>query len=186
MTSERLALISAGMVILSTMWAAAAGPATVSRILTSPQSRATYLARATIWQDPGAVSPTDVFEGPSGAFPYAFAQANGDAGIGCTFTQAGKELSGNSPKFLCRTVDDHNLRLKYWDPVSQTGNREVFATVAATRLMWTLGFQAVPTLPINVRCDGCPENPMKDTGARRTRRYVAILQPRWPTPILQR
>ena len=153
-------------------------------IRTSARARAAYLARATIWQDPGTLSPTDLFEGPSGAFPYSVEQANSDEGIGCTFTEAGNELSGNSPKFLCRTADGRDLRLKYWDPVSQTGSREVFATIAATRLMWALGFEAIPTLPINVRCDGCPDNPDRGAGARRTRRYIAILQPRWPTPIL--
>jgi hypothetical protein len=186
MTSQRLALIGGGMITLGMMWAAAEGPMTVSAIHTSPQSRAAYLARASIWHDPGALSPTDVFEGPSGVLPYTFEQANSDEGIGCTFAQAGKELSGHSPKFLCRTADGDNLRLKYWDPQSHTGNREVFATVAATRLLWALGFEAVPTLPINVRCEGCPENPMEGAGLRRTRRYVAILQPRWPTPILSR
>jgi hypothetical protein len=185
MTSRRLALMGAGMVTLGMVWVAA-GPMTVSGIRTSPEARETYLARATIWHDPGALSPTDVFEGPSGALPYTFEQANSEEGIGCTFAEAGKELSGNSSKFLCRSADGDNLRLKYWDPLSQAGNREVFATVAASRLLWALGFEAVPTLPINVRCDGCPENPMKGAGTRRTRRYVAILQPRWPTPILSR
>jgi hypothetical protein len=184
MVSRHMALVGAGVVTLGMMGAAADGPTTVSGIRTTPQSRAAYLARATIWHDPGALSPTDVFEGPSGALPYTFEQANSDEGIGCTFTQAGKELSGNSPKFLCRTADGHDLRLKYWDPVSQTGNREVFTTVAASRAMWALGFEAVPTLPMTVHCDGCPENPVKGTGARRTRRYTAILQPRWATPIL--
>ena len=178
------ALTGAVVVTLGMVWAAAQAPITVSGIRTSPQSRATYLARAMIWHDPGTLSPADLFEGPSGPFPYTVEQANSDVSIGCTFAQAGKELSGNSPKFLCRSPDGGDLRLKYWDLQSQTGNREVFATVAATRLLWALGFEAIPTLPINVRCDGCPENPMKDAGARRTRRYVAILQPRWPTPIL--
>ena len=184
MTAHGIVLIGTGIVTLGVTWAAADGPATVVGIRTTPQSRATYLARATIWQDPGALSPTDVLEGPSGGLPYTFEQVNSDEGIGCTFTQAGKTLSGNSPKFLCRTADGHDLRLKYWDPQARTGNREVFATVAASRTMWALGFKAIPTLPITVRCDGCPENPMKGTGARRTRRYIALLQPRWPTPIL--
>jgi hypothetical protein len=184
MASRGLALIGVGMVTLGMMWAAADGSTTVSGIRTTSESRTTYLARATIWHDRGVLSPRDVFEGPSGALPYTFEQGNSDDGIGCTFLQAGKELSGNSPKFLCRTADGHDLRLKYWDPQSRTGNREVFSTVAASRTMWAVGFEAVPTLPITVRCDGCPENPMKGTGARRTRRYVAILQPRWPTPIL--
>ena len=60
----------------------------------------------------------------------------------------------------------------------------MFATVAATRLMWALGFEAVLALPINVRCDGCPENPMQGSGTRRTRRYVAMFQTRLPLPIL--
>src|SRR5262249_4745505 len=67
---------------------------------------------------------------------------------------------------------------------SQAGNREVFATVAASRLMWALGFQAVPALPLNVRCDGCPDNPMTGAGSPRTRRYVAMLQAQWPTPVI--
>jgi hypothetical protein len=184
MASRGLALIGAGMATLGMMWVSADGPTIVLGIRTTPQSRVAYLARATIWQDPGTLSPTDVLKGPCGALPYTFEQANRDEGIGCTFTQAGKALSGNSPKFICRTADGRDLRLKYWDPQSRTGNREVFATVAASRTMWAAGFEAVPTLPITVRCDGCPENPMEGTGARRTRRYVAILQPRWPTPIL--
>jgi hypothetical protein len=183
-TSLRLALVSAGVVTLGGVWAAAHEPTSVSAIRTSPESRALYLARATIWQDPGVLSPTDVFEGPSADFPYTVEQATHDEPIGCTFAQAGKGLGGNSPKFLCRTADGQNLRLKYWDLQSQAGNREVFATVAASRLMWALGFEAIPTLPIKVLCDGCPENPMKGAGARRARPYIAILQPRWPAPIL--
>ena len=110
---QRLALSGAVMIALGMVWAAAQSPMTVAGIRTSRQSRATYLGRATIWQDPGTLSPTDLFEGPSGAFPYTFEQANSDDGIGCTFTRAGQELSGNSPKFLCRTADGHDLRLKY-------------------------------------------------------------------------
>jgi hypothetical protein len=182
-TSLGLALVGVGAVTLGA-WAAANAPTGVAAIWTSPDARAAYLARATIWQDPVALTPTELLDGPSGEFPYTFEQATSDAGIACTFTHAGRELAGNSPKFLCRTADGHDLRLKYWDPQSHSGNREVFATVAASRLMWALGFEAIPTLPLNVRCVGCPENPMKGTGARHVRRYDAILQPRWPPPIL--
>ena len=71
----------------------------------------------------------------------------------------GKELGGKSVKFLCRTSEGRMLRLKSWDPERETGNREVFATVAATRLMWALGFDVLHALPINVRCTGCPRDP---------------------------
>src|SRR5262245_25128541 len=148
-TLHRLALIGG---VMATLGMVRIGPeATIAGIRTSPQSRAAYLARATIWQDPGVLSPNDLIQGPSAAFPYTFEQATDDEGIGCSFTQAGKELGGNSPKFLCHTSDGHDLRLKYWDPQSHTGNREVFATVAASRLMWALGFEAVPEQPINIR-----------------------------------
>jgi hypothetical protein len=184
MRSQRLAFIGAAIVTFGIMWAAADGPTTVSAIQTSPDSRMTYLARATIWQEPADLSPADVLEGPSGAFPYTFEQATGAEGIGCTFTQAGKELGGNTPKFLCRTAEGHTLRLKYWDAQAHAGNREVFGTVAASRLRWALGFDAVPALPMNVRCEGCPENPEKGEGARRTRRYVAMVQAPRPTPVI--
>jgi hypothetical protein len=65
------------------------------------------------------------------------------------------------------------LRLKYWDPERETGNREVFATVAATRLMWALGFDVLHALPINVRCSGCPRDPMTGEGTRSARDYLA-------------
>jgi hypothetical protein len=184
MTPGQLAVIGAWMLTVGAAWLAAAGPTAASVIRTSPQSRAAYLAHAIIWHDPGALSPTDLLEGPAGAFPYTFEQATADDGIACSFAQPGKELGGHTPKFLCRTAEGHDLRLKYWDPQSQTGNREVFATVAASRLMWALGFEAVPALPLNVRCNACPENPMTGEGSPRTRRYVAMLQALWPTPVI--
>lgn len=163
---------------------ASAGPIDVAAIRTSRGSREAYLAHATIWQTPPALSTTELFDGPPGAFPYTVEEATSDEGIACTFAQAGKELGGNSPKFLCRTADGRSLRLKYWDPRSRSGSHEVFATVAASRLMWALGFEAVPSLPMNVRCDGCPENPMKGTGLPGTRRYDAMSQAFWPTPSI--
>jgi len=183
MKSQRLAFAAAAIVTLGMILAAAGGP-TVVAIQTSPDSRLTYLARATIWREPAALSPADVLQGPSGAFPFTFEQATVAEGVGCMFTQAGRELGGNTPKFLCRTADGHDLRLKYWDVQSHAGNREVFSTIAASRLMWALGFDAVPALPMNVRCDGCPENPETGAGARRTRRYVAMVQALRPTPVI--
>jgi len=85
MTSHRLGLVGGVMVTLG-MVRIAAEAMTIAGIGTSPQSRAAYLARATIWQDPGVRSPNDLIEGPSSAFPYTFEQANDDRGIGCTFT----------------------------------------------------------------------------------------------------
>jgi len=124
-----------------------------------------------MWKDPGDLSSDEILAGPSGVFPYSAAEALG--GVGCTFVQPGKELGGKSAKFLCGTSEGRTLRLKYWDPEREAGNREVFAIVAATRLMWALGFEVLHALPMNVRCNGCPRNPETGEGVRSTRNYVA-------------
>ena len=167
-----------GVIALGAGLGAAAQPRPVHAVMTSPVSRTGYLARAVIWQDPGELSPKDALDGPSGIFPYTIEEATDAAGIACTFGKPGKMLGGKSPKFTCLAPGDHNLRLKYWDSERNNGNRETFATLAATRLMWLLGFMATPALPMNIRCEGCPEDPMSGSGDRRLRRYVAMWQ--WP------
>lgn len=134
-----------------------------------------YLAHSAIWKEPPPRTPADLLDGPRGVLPDALARAT--APVPCSFVRPGNELSGDSPKFECRTADRQLRRVKYWDAATATGNREVFATVAATRLMWALGFDAVPSFAISVICQGCPANPMTGDGPVSTRRYAAVLQP---------
>jgi hypothetical protein len=155
---------------LGLTWPPANEPSVLT-ILTSARARTTYLAHATIWKDPGSLSPDEILAGPRGVFPYTAAEAR--AGVDCTFLTRGKDLGGKTEKFLCATDDGRRLRVKYWDPEQQTGNREVLAIVAATRLTWTLGFDVLPALPVQIRCSGCPSNPMTGEGARRSRNYAA-------------
>ena len=155
----------------------------VSSIRTSAASRAAYLAHAVVWHDPGVLSPADVLAGPPG-LPYTSDQATSENGITCTYAQSGRELGGGTAKFLCRTSDGESRRFKYWNPETARGNREVFAAVVASRLIWTLGFNAVPTVSVNLTCANCPDNPHEGTGERRTRRYFAMVQAAWPTPVL--
>jgi hypothetical protein len=164
------------MLTFSIAWGIANEPPVVSAVLTSSQSRAAYLAHATVWRGIEPLSPEALLAGPSGLFPYTFADATAGAGIGCRFTKPGRELGGGSPKFLCATSDGHALRVKYWDLELQSGNREVFANVTASRLMWALGFETVHALPLNLQCDGCPRDPMRGEGARARRFYLAMLQ----------
>jgi hypothetical protein len=171
-----IALCAGATALCAAMTAHASQPRPLQAIVTSPAARAGYLARAVIWQDPGALSPTDLLNGPSGVFPYTFDEATEASGITCAFEKPGKMLGGKSPKFTCLAPGDHTLRLKYWDQEHETGNRETFAAVAATRLMWALGFMAVPSLPMNIQCEGCPENPASGSGNRQRRRYVAMWQ----------
>jgi len=176
-------VLGTALFVLGMTWAAANEPA-VSAILTTSRSRANYLAHATLWKDPGNLSADEIMAGPSGVFPFSAEEAR--AGVGCTFATPGKDLGGKSAKFMCRTNDGRMLRLKYWDPERETGNAEVFATVAATRLMWALGFDVLHALPINVRCSGCPRDPMTGEGATGAREYMAeisVYPPNGPTII---
>ncbi len=100
------------LVTLSLAWAHADQPPAVTAVLTSAPARAAYLARATIWRDPGPLTPEAIVAGPPGIFPYTVAAATSDAGIGCLFTKPGKELGGASVKFLCTTSDKQELRVE--------------------------------------------------------------------------
>ena len=164
------------MFALGITWAAASEAPSLSAILTSGNARTEYMAHARIWKHPGILSPDDILDGPSGVFPYTFAEVTSEDGIACTFMKPGNGLGGNTPKFVCQTSDGRALRVKYWDPERETGNREVFATVAATRLMWALGFDALQALPMNLRCERCPTNPMTGGGTPRAHRYLAELR----------
>ena len=181
-SSKRFLIAAVTGIVVSI--AATSSSDSIVAIRTTPQERQRYLAHAIIWRTPPDLSPADLLQGPADVSPYRPEQGAAGEGLPCTFTQAGAELGGASPKFLCRTADGRSLRIKYWDPQSQSGNREVFAAVAASRLIWALGFNAVPAASIDLRCEGCPENPMNGTGRRRSKRYVAMLQAFWPTPSI--
>jgi hypothetical protein len=87
----------------------------------------------------------DIRTGPrdKGAFPFL-------ASVTCDYSP--KELGGASPKFECLAGDDE-LKVKYGGT-----NAEVYGEVAATRLMWALGFGADRMYPVRVICRGCPSS----------------------------
>jgi hypothetical protein len=75
-----------------------------------------------------------------------------------------KKLSGASPKFACRLADGSELKVKYGGT-----NGEVYGEVAASRLLWALGFGADHMVPVRVMCRGCQESPgsiRRDNGDR--------------------
>ena len=104
--------------------------------------RADVIARAQVWTETN-VRTKDIRLGPQGpgAFPFR-------ATVTCTYSP--KDLSGGSPKFACMNGEDE-LKVKYG-----AANAEVFAEVAATRLMWALGFGADRMYQVRVICRGCP------------------------------
>jgi hypothetical protein len=111
---------------------------------TKPEdARGEAIARAQVWT-PTRVSTMNVMTGPkvAGAFPFR-------ASILCTYLP--EDLSGASPKFACAAGEGDELKVKYGG-----GNAEVYAEVAATRLLWALGFGADAMYSVRVSCRGCP------------------------------
>ena len=86
----------------------------------------------------------DIKAGPQGPDSFAPNQT-----VVCDFVD--EALEGSSPKFSCRQGDD-KFKVKY----GRT-NGEAFGEVAATRLLWALGFGADHEYPVRVVCRGCPQ-----------------------------
>ena len=61
-------------------------------------------------------------------------------------------LGGRTPKFACAVAPGDVVKVKYG-----RDNGEVYAGVAATRLLWALGFGADAIYPVHVICRGCPK-----------------------------
>lgn len=103
-----------------------------------------HAKRAQVWQATDIAS-MNLKTGPAGpgAFPF-------QAEIDCAYLD--KELSGKSPKFACMRAGDDELKVKFGGT-----NGEVYAEVAATRLLWALGFGADHMYPVKVNCHGCPD-----------------------------
>jgi hypothetical protein len=106
--------------------------------------RADAIARAQVWT-PTNVGSADIRTGPGGRRAFAFRET-----VTCDYVD--KDLAGHSPKFACASEGDE-LKVKYGG-----GNAEVYAEVAATRLLWALGFGADRMYPVRVICRGCPEH----------------------------
>jgi hypothetical protein len=131
----RLAAILSGLFLLSI--ASAHGQAHVDR--------AALIRGAQVWM-PTAIASMDIKAGPGG--PDAFAPG---AVVSCEYED--KQLDGNSRKFACQLTPDDEVKVKFGG-----GNGEVFGEVAATRLLWALGFGADRMYPVRVICRGCPDD----------------------------
>lgn len=110
-----------------------------------PEARLVAIRRAQVWM-PTNVPSMNLKAGPQG--PGAFAP---NETVTCDYVE--KKMNGRSPKFTCRAPDDE-VKVKYGKE-----NGEVYAEVAATRLLWALGFPADRMYPVRVVCRGCPPDP---------------------------
>jgi hypothetical protein len=115
--------------------------ASSKRLTTS--ERAEVIKRAQVWKATD-VSSKDIWIGPDvkGAF------AAGET-VTCKYVR--ERLGGTTPKFACAIAPDDKVKVRFG-----RANGEIYAGVAATRLLWALGFGADTLYPVRVVCRGCP------------------------------
>lgn len=107
--------------------------------------RTEAISRAQVWQAT-PIETMDFKAGPQGPDAFAFR-----ATVVCQYLP--KELSVLSPKFACLRGEDDELKVKYGGT-----NAEVYGEVAATRLLWALGFGADRMYSLRIVCQGCPQS----------------------------
>jgi hypothetical protein len=114
-----------------------------SRKRLTPSERAEVIKHAQVWKATD-VSSKDIRTGPDvkGAF------APGET-VTCDYVR--ERLGGTTPKFACAVAPDDTVKVRFG-----RANGEVYAGVAATRLLWALGFGADVLYPVRVVCRGCP------------------------------
>jgi hypothetical protein len=134
------------VVTLLSAGAGCAARAPGSDAVVSLEARRDALARARVWKATPTAS-LDLRRGPQGRSAFA-----PNALVDCTYLE--RDISGSTPKFACRLRNGDEVRVKYG-----RDNGEVYAEVAASRLLWALGFPADAVYPVRVRCRGCPGGP---------------------------
>ena len=110
------------------------------------------IRRARVWSRPNIPS-MNLATGPRvpGAFPP-------NQTVTCEYVE--EKLSGGTPKFKC-SVGKDEFRVKYGQQ-----NGEVFGEVAASRLLWAMGFPSDAQYPVRIVCRGCSDDPWTDRGRK--------------------
>jgi len=132
------------------VWAAT-GDAVATGVTRNQRLEAIRHAR--VWSATN-VRTIDIKRGPQG--PFAFQP---DETVTCEFRPK-SHGQGSTRKFECVLPSGRALKVRYGED-----NGEVYAQVAATRLLWALGFPATRMYPVKIICRGCPPHPFKDRTA---------------------
>lgn len=106
-------------------------------------ARLATLRAARVWT-PTNVATMNMYEGPTGPDAFVPGQI-----VDCRFVP--RSFDGSTPKFECALDGSDEVKIKYG-----RHNGEVYSEVAASRLLWALGFGADRMYPVRVRCRGCP------------------------------
>ncbi len=139
-------VMTSSVFVLASVLLVAAGAGDNSRDLAV---REEILRRAQVWTEPLVpIEQARLDANPSG--PGGFAVSDE---VHCRFEP--KQLGGNTPKFDCKLKSGDTIRVKYG-----RDNPELYAEVAATRLLSALGFPTDSIYVVTrVRCFGCPPDP---------------------------
>jgi hypothetical protein len=137
-------------------------------------TRQAALRRAQIWH-PTNVGSLNLTQGPPGKAAFAPEEV-----VACDYDR--ERLGGNTPKFACTRDDHDHLKVRYG-----RNNGEVYASVAATRLLWALGYGADAVYPVQIVCKGCPPALHGDEppSAGETRFDVAAVERKFPGEDIQ-
>lgn len=130
--------------------------------------RFALLKRSQLWSKTD-VARMDIQKGPDVPGAFAVGQT-----VTCDYVK--RKLTGRSPKFACAISPDDEVKVKYG-----ADNGEVYGEVAATRLLWALGFGADAMYPVRVVCRGCPADLGGQPGANGSRVFaVAAIERKMP------
>lgn len=168
-------LVLAAAIAVAASCAAIHAPSTDQESVARPTTNARFddLKRAAVWTRTDVAS-MDLRVGPQdkGAFPPF-------AAVSCDYVE--RKVEG-TPKFTCALAPDDQVKIKYG-----ADNTEVYGEIAASRLLWALGFGADRWYPVSVTCHRCPSDPHRDQ--RPTDRDVlfeiAALERRLPGKIIE-
>jgi hypothetical protein len=158
---------------------APAPPADVEQQFYSARDRLAALRMASLFV-PAHVSEVDIVRGAPQRTDQFQLLLNDT--VTCEFARPGAEKSGKTPKFDCRItrvesadgrvqsltpeMDEEPLKVKFGP-----ANREIYAEVTGTRLLWALGFFADSMFPVRLVCLDCPEDPHEGKGPKATRLF---------------
>jgi hypothetical protein len=99
---------------------------------------------------PTNISSKDLFAGPQNDDSFGYNDT-----VECDYVKRPKR--GTSPKFYCKLESGDVVKVRY-GPY----NNEVYGQVAASRLLWALGFGAQANYPVRIQCNGCSSDPWLD------------------------
>jgi hypothetical protein len=169
--------------VLGKGWAQTPDPQTsgpkIEKQFYSPKDRAEAMRSALLYT-PKAVAEADTLQGP--AQDKKNFQLRFNDKVICDFDKPGVEKGGKTPKFDCRItrvespdgqvqvltdqLDEEPVKVKFG-----ADDNEVYAEIAASRLLWALGYYADAWFPVRVECHNCPADPESGKGDKETRTF---------------